>query len=163
MFFSWDGNDNYTFTIVCQHYTVLLVIKPPESIVSDTVKFVAPVAKKFLERIYAVEGFLLLEGSFKMTYSRLKNKGDKISLDLHGNVNAPNWTEYRVLHSSLSLEEPFRGHISFLLEFKDREGKVHEKIMLYKKKKNFELYDFTRNSMFNYELKEDSKICLMTE
>lgn len=159
--FSWDAYENYTFTIVHQTDTVLLLIKSPESPSSDTTKFVAPVPKRLMTPIHAVEGYLLLGGKYKLVDNGKERQTEEISFDLKGHVVSPRWKNYRLLASSMILEDKTLGNQrTFLVRLKGHNGEVEERVLLYyEKRKELELYKYTRPKS-RYVLDVNSKIKL---
>jgi len=162
MYFSKDSYANCTFTVVHQVDLTLLLIKSPENSSSDTVEFVSPVSTKSAISPSLVEGYLLLSGNHSLIENNRNKNNENISFDLKGNVKSSRWGHYNILAASVLLENrAFRDTRTFLVQLKDRQGNVEERMLLYTEGRKLELYKCSRNKKHRYVLDMGGMITLI--
>jgi len=115
-----------------------------------------------IEHLRVIDGYLLLKGNFDMTEHNSNKKESNITFSLSGEIEGSDFIRYKVLNSSILVENPHDRYANFLIEFQDKSGKSYKKVMLYIKKNELELYDCARNSEVRYELFENSKMSLIS-
>lgn len=159
-YFSWNAYENSIFTVDQQTDTLFLIIKSTEIISHDTVKFIKPMTNEFTTPIQVVEGYLLLEGKYKLINNIKEDQMEVISFDLQGSINSSKWKSYKILGSAIVLEDKkLEKPWTYLVQLQGLNGEIEKRVLLFYGKKELELYRYTRPKS-RYVLDLNSKITL---
>ena len=160
-YFSKEELQNYRFHIKKDNDRLLLIKSNPK-FKPDTINYTYLPEMSKIEPLRVIDGYLLLKGNFDMTAHNTNKKESNMTFSMSGEIEGSDFIRYKILNSSILVEDPHDGYANFLIEFQDKSGKRYKKVLLYIKKNELELYDCARNSAGRYELFENSKMSLIS-